>query len=503
MLQQQSGRMIGDYEIIRPLGRGGMAEVFLARDVALGREVALKVLDPLRSDDREWTARFLYEQRLALTLNHPNIVTTYKTFEHDGRPYIAMEYVAGGSLRPQVGRLSLPQIGVVLEGILDALAYAHAQRIVHRDLKPQNVLVSDSRGIKLVDFGIAKALDSAGNAGFETRVGSVYGTPAYMAPEQIAGETSPRSDLYAVGCMAYELLTGRLPYGDESNTTAGRILRGHLAGGHPKVRELAPSVDPRVNDWVEQMMAIEPEDRPATADEAFRLLEDVILAVEDPTWRRRAQLRPEPAETPATSTHLTGFVRFDDDGGCSFERVGEQNGTAAPVSGTSQELRRHAPPDEQPPHGLPPEVLDAPRGPRFARNGAQPTFQPEPEPEPTPTPVAPAPAAPSRSRRGLRWGLAAGAATIVAGGAAAFFVLSAPEPAPLVDVRPAEAKIREVVEFQQPVKSVRCPREVPRQPGVRFACDVALEGTDQRLWAIVTPKPGEEPSVQLQLRPRS
>jgi len=133
-------RTVGRYEIVDELGRGGMATVYLARQVDLDRLVALKELSALRQSDPTFARRFLRESRLAGSLNHPNIVTVFDYLERDGVPYIAMEYVAGGSLRPQVGRLSLSQIAGVLEGVLAALDHAHGRHVVHRDLKPENVM---------------------------------------------------------------------------------------------------------------------------------------------------------------------------------------------------------------------------------------------------------------------------------------------------------------------------------------------------------------------------
>jgi serine/threonine protein kinase len=142
-------RTVGRYEILDELGRGGMATVYLARQVDLDRLVALKELSALRQSDPTFARRFLRESRLAGSLSHPNIVTVHDYLECDGVPYIAMEYVAGGSLRPHVGGLSLSQIAGVLEGVLSALDYAHGRHVVHRDLKPENVMVTSEGRVKL------------------------------------------------------------------------------------------------------------------------------------------------------------------------------------------------------------------------------------------------------------------------------------------------------------------------------------------------------------------
>src|SRR3954451_5128827 len=204
---------VGRYEILRELGRGGMARVHLARQLDLDRYAALKELGSLQREDAEMAARFVRESRLAGALNHTCIVTVLDFFEHEGTPYIAMEYIPRGSLRPWVGRLSLAQVGGVLESVLSGLAHAHAHGIVHRDLKPENLMITDEGRVKITDFGIAKALSGAPTAAFSTATGATLGTPAYMAPEQVMGEgVGPSTDLYAVGVIAYELLAGTVPF---------------------------------------------------------------------------------------------------------------------------------------------------------------------------------------------------------------------------------------------------------------------------------------------------
>ena len=175
-----SAERIGNYEIVRMLARGGMAVVYLVRQPALDREVVLKRLD-LDSDDPAFAQRFVREARLAATLDHPNVVTLFDFFEHDGVPYIAMEYVSGGSLRAHVGRLRLAQALGVLDDMLSALAHAARQGVTHRDLKPENVLVTPRGTVKIADFGIALAHESVTRL---TATGTALGTPAYMAPEQ-------------------------------------------------------------------------------------------------------------------------------------------------------------------------------------------------------------------------------------------------------------------------------------------------------------------------------
>ena len=204
---------VGPYRIVEQIGRGGMAVVYLARQPALGRNIALKELAPFLAGDPALAQRFIREARVAGSLSHPNVVTVFDFLEQDGVPYIAMEYLERGSLRPFVGRMSLPQIVGVLEGLLAALSQAETLHIVHRDVKPENLLVTAEGGIKIADFGIAKAMQQVQTEEMLTPAGATVGTPAYMAPEQaMAQEIGPWTDLYQTGVVAYELLTGAVPF---------------------------------------------------------------------------------------------------------------------------------------------------------------------------------------------------------------------------------------------------------------------------------------------------
>jgi len=215
-------RNVGRYEILREIGRGGMATVYLARQADLDRLVALKELAPHYASDAAFATRFVAESRMAGSLSHTNIVTVYDFFEHDGVPYISMEYLERGSLRPWVGRLTLAQIAGVLEGLLAGLTHAESRGIVHRDLKPENVMVTSHGGVKITDFGIAKAVNQAlTTRAFVTEPGMAIGTPMYMAPEQaMARDVGPWTDLYSAGVMAYELIVGQVPFPDADTPAA-------------------------------------------------------------------------------------------------------------------------------------------------------------------------------------------------------------------------------------------------------------------------------------------
>ena len=296
-----TGERVGSYEIIRVLARGGMAVVYLARQPALDREVALKQLD-LEIDDVTVAQRFVREARLAGGLDHPNVVTLFDFFEHGSVPYIAMEYVSGGSLRPLVGDLRLPQVFGVLEGVLNGLGHAEQRAIAHRDLKPENVLITRGGGVKIADFGIARAYNNALTSHL-TSTNATIGTPAYMAPEQALSERlGPWTDIYAVGVIAYELLAGRPPFGPGSTPMA--VLYAHVHQPPPPLADLAPDTPASLRSWVEWLLAKAPADRPASAADAREALEEIAVTELGPYWRRSAAVVPAPSEL-ATSAFTT------------------------------------------------------------------------------------------------------------------------------------------------------------------------------------------------------
>ena len=272
------------YEMVREIGRGANAVVYLARHTALDKFVALKELVRIDVGDGIAAARFLREAQLAGRLTHPNIVAVSDYFEHNGTPYIAMEHLARGSLRPLVGRLTPPEIFTVLEGLLAGLACAERHGVVHRDLKPENLMLTDEGEIKIADFGIAKA--SAAATTNLTRTGVVVGAPAYMAPEQAKGEaTGPAADLYSAGIIAYELVTGTVPY---SGADPVSILWRHVHEPLPALSLRKPDVDSRLASWIEHLLEKDPSRRPG-AREAL----DELRAI-----RAEVLERPRPVGPP-------------------------------------------------------------------------------------------------------------------------------------------------------------------------------------------------------------
>jgi serine/threonine protein kinase len=298
-------RAVGRYEILEELGRGGMATVYLARQVDLRRLIALKELSALRQSDPAFAHRFVRESRLAGSLSHPNIVTVHDYFEHAATPYIAMEYVEGGSLRPLIGHLSLAQIAGVLEGILAALAHAEAHRIVHRDIKPENVMVTSDGGVKITDFGIAKATGRLQTSSALTAAGSTVGTPNYMAPEQAMGhEVGHWTDLYSTGVIAFELFVGRAPFADTDEPMA--VLMRQVSDPVPPAHALNPDLHRGISTWIERMLEKDPSDRPASARDAWEQFEEIVLELVGPRWRRSAPLpgsaRPRDSSPPGPHT---------------------------------------------------------------------------------------------------------------------------------------------------------------------------------------------------------
>jgi serine/threonine protein kinase/DNA-binding beta-propeller fold protein YncE len=314
-------RRVGKYEVLREIGRGGMATVYLARQTDLNRNVALKELSAVHLADPAFTERFLHESRMAATLSHPNIVTVHDYFEHDSTPYISMEFLERGSLRPRMGQLTLGQIAGVLEGLLAGLAHAAAHGIVHRDIKPENVMVTLEGGVKIADFGIGRVLSEAPEARrFMTSTGTAIGTPAYMAPEQaMAKAVGPATDLYSLGVMAYELILEEVPFSD-SDTPIAVLLR-HVNEPVPPPLTVKPDLDPELANWIEHLLQKEPSERPGSAAECWDALEEIIIRLLGPRWRRDARLL-DSSPTGATARPLTP-APFHDEAG---EQVSEPQG---------------------------------------------------------------------------------------------------------------------------------------------------------------------------------
>jgi serine/threonine-protein kinase len=286
----------GRYRVLNRLGSGGMADVYCAEDSHLGRQVALKVLYQRFAQDAEFVERFKREAQAAAGLTHPNVVNVFDRGEHDGTYYIAMEYLPGSTLKEVIAEHgALDQEAVIDIGvqILRAASFAHRRGVVHRDLKPHNVMLDDAGNAKVTDFGIARA-----GASEMTEAGSIMGTAQYLSPEQAQGQlATSQSDLYSVGIILYELLTGRLPFDGES---AVAIAVQHLNDPPPPISSLRPDVAPELEAAVMRALAKDPAARWADADEFIRALEGARAGLATkPLGQDTAAFAPVPAATVA------------------------------------------------------------------------------------------------------------------------------------------------------------------------------------------------------------
>lgn len=304
------GRVFDErYEVVERLGVGGMAEVYLARDRRLGRDVALKVLLAKYASDPQFVERFRREASAAASLNHPNIVQIYDRGAAEGTYYIAMEYLPGRTLKELIREhapLSPSHIISITAQILEALRFAHRRNVIHRDIKPQNIIVDDEGHVKVTDFGIARA----GAASTMTEVGSILGTAHYLSPEQAQGETTTAaSDLYSLGVVMYEMATGRLPF-EGDNPVA--IAMQHVHEPPLPPTQLNPGLPVGLERIILRALAKDPRDRYGSADEFLADLERVrrgrevaatTTSVADQTTRL---LTPPGMATPVQPTQIMG-----------------------------------------------------------------------------------------------------------------------------------------------------------------------------------------------------
>jgi serine/threonine-protein kinase len=269
----EAGQMVGEYRIEGLLGEGGMGRVYSSTHPVIAKRAAIKVLHPELSVNREAVERFVQEARSVNQIGHPNIVDIFSFGTMpDGRCYFVMEWLRGESLRDRLRKSALPvaQSLAVLETVAIALEAAHETGIVHRDLKPDNIFLVDVKGtqptVKLLDFGIAKLLGNDSDRVEKTRTGNLLGTPAYISPEQARGQSvDHRTDIYALGCLAYELLTGWLPFPAES---AADMIAKHLYEPPPRARDKNPSVPIEIENLLVAMLAKDVAQRPTL--EQFR-----------------------------------------------------------------------------------------------------------------------------------------------------------------------------------------------------------------------------------------
>src|ERR671914_568135 len=270
------------YELEEEIGRGGMSVVYRARDLRLNRPVAVKVLPPELAYDPAVRTRFTREAQTSALLTHPHIVPIYDVGEGDGIAYFVMALVTGGNLAALLThepRQPIDEVRRLLCEIADALSYAHLRGVIHRDIKPDNILVDADSGRAIVtDFGIARAIEAGTRL---TITGNALGTPQYMSPEQAVGEreVDGRSDIYSLGVVAYQMITGRLPF-TGGNTMA--LLLKHVNEGPLPIVDLRPDAPKPLRDAIERALMKAPEDRWPTAAS----MRQAIMADEPaPSWR--------------------------------------------------------------------------------------------------------------------------------------------------------------------------------------------------------------------------
>ncbi|WP_406726450.1 protein kinase [Streptomyces sp. GD-15H] len=320
-----NGGLIGDgrYRLTHRLGRGGMAEVFAAEDVRLGRTVAVKLMRADLAEDPIAKARFTREAQSVAGLNHHAIVAVYDSGEDtvggQAVPYIVMEIVEGRTIRDLLLNAEAPgpeQALIIVSGVLEALAYSHQHGIVHRDIKPANVIITHNGAVKVMDFGIARALHGASTT--MTQTGMVMGTPQYLSPEQALGKAvDHRSDLYATGCMLYELLALRPPFTGETPLS---VVYQHVQDIPTPPSEVSDASPPELDGLVMRSLAKEPDDRFQTAEEMRGLVQYGLQMLYDQgghtgTWNTGLVDMHDGRHTPAAGFAGTTAVPHPDASG--------------------------------------------------------------------------------------------------------------------------------------------------------------------------------------------
>ena len=306
-INEGAGERVGPYVLVTRIGSGSMGVVYLATHELTGQVVALK--KPASPDDPEALARFLQEAQHEGMMQHPNCVVMYQYFEHDGEPWIAMEYFELGTVRDLVGALSDEQSVLVLADVLRGLQHAHERNVVHRDLKPENLMRSSAGQIKIADFGISRALeDSPGGPLTDPQM--FRGAIPYVAPEVVAGEVAgPAADLYGVGVIAFELLSGSVPFAE---LPAAKIPVAKVMNPAPKLHDRRPDLSRDLCQWVDGMLSRQPDKRPESAADARHRLVDIAESVWGVSWLRTqlpVKADPGPIKDPAPARPPSRLVK--------------------------------------------------------------------------------------------------------------------------------------------------------------------------------------------------
>ncbi len=312
-----TGRQLGDYRLLRLLGRGAMAEVYLAEQHSLRRRVAVKILKPALADDPTYLERFHREAQSAAALVHAGIVQIYEVGQQDGLHFIAQEYVQGQNLREWLhrnGPLDLPQALSVMRQVAAALAKAAEAGIVHRDIKPENIMLTADGDVKVADFGLARLTRQDQTLDL-TQVGMTMGTPLYMSPEQVEGKPlDPRSDLYSFGVTCYQLLGGQPPFLSE---TALGVAVQHVKSEPTPLESKRPDLPPELCRLVHRMLAKNPADRFGSAHELLHDIRRLHAAHAEPDWPEQCAVwesngvAAAPADTGQATQQLGRLMRAE------------------------------------------------------------------------------------------------------------------------------------------------------------------------------------------------
>jgi len=304
----------GRYRVEARIATGGMSTVYRGLDVRLGRPVALKVMDARYAGDQQFLTRFHREARAIASLKHPGLVAIYDQGNDPAHPFLVMELIEGGTLRELLrerGPMPPHAVVAVLRPVLGGLGVAHRAGLVHRDIKPENVLISDDGEVKLVDFGLVRAIAEAG----VTSTSVILGTAAYLSPEQVLGaETGPRSDVYSAGIMAFELLTGTTPFtGDSAITVANQRLDQDV----PPPSSLIDGVPDQFDEFIARATARDPDDRFADAAEMCAELDMIAEELTLPQFRvpapRKSAQHTAAAVAPPARVPTRQLTRGPDD----------------------------------------------------------------------------------------------------------------------------------------------------------------------------------------------
>ncbi len=387
----EPGTTLGRYQILEPLGQGGMAVVYKAYQPALDREVALKVIRRGFAEDAEFRGRFEREAKAVARLTHPNIVQVYDFDQVDGQPFLAMQLLEGGTLKQRLVELAaqgktLPQDEVtrIVRQVAEALEYAHRRDIVHRDVKPSNVMLTEDGRAVVTDFGIAKII---GGAQY-TQTGVGIGTPEYISPEQGQGvDVDRRTDIYALGVMAYEMLTGRLPY--TADTPFAVVLK-HVRDPLPPPSSINPAIGVAAERVLQRALAKHPADRYGSAVEFATELEQSIAAESGVTQATVLGRRPSQVGSAAATVRMELPWRAVLVAGGALALLFVLGGGVAVLGVFGRAEPTPATPTAQ--AAATATVVASPTAPPI-------TPAPAPTPEPTPTPTATPVATPASTPR--------------------------------------------------------------------------------------------------------